>query len=630
MILFFVIISGFTKPSTGQSYAFDLIPKELLNNSKAVIRSQDTELEIQSEQKATLTVSYAMTIINESGIDNAALLLFYDKFSRISNIHCTVYDADGKKVEKIDRDEILDRSAISGYSIYEDHRLNYIEPAYRTVPFTVQYGYKIVYNGILDFPDFILFSDYEIALEEANFKIITSDKENVRFHEQHIDNTCNVINNGSQTIYSWNFTNVKPLKAEPFSPPVLEFIPSVLIAPNDFKIRNQWGNAETWESFGSWIYSLTKGKDELSEETRNEVLQMIASVNDVYGKIRIIYQYFQKKTRYASIQIGLGGWEPFDAETVDRLSYGDCKALTNYLQALLKVAGIPSYYTLVKAGDYASEIITGFPSNQFNHAILCVPLGNDTLWLECTNQNIPMGYLGTFTNDRHVLIVDEKGGIIRHTCVYDENDNIRNRKANIDLDHEGNGMIKVVTNYNGMYFDDMEGILRSDDTDKKKRIEKNINLGNFKLENFEMTESKDIIPNIAESVELNAKNIGVYVGDLMLIVPNLLSRQDPFSGQMTKRRNPIYIRRSIQELDSVFFNVPKSLAPDASLLSQEINSEFGKYVASTCMIGGKLCYTRQFILYKGEFPPDKYNDFIDFFDKISIADRKKIALQVVK
>ena len=52
------------------------------------------------------------------------------------------------------------------------------------------------------------------------------------------------------------------------------------------------------------------------------------------------------------------------------------------MRSLLQVIGVESYYTLVMAGENAPSIINNFPSPQFNHAILCVPVDKDTIWLE--------------------------------------------------------------------------------------------------------------------------------------------------------------------------------------------------------------------------------------------------------
>ena len=71
--------------------------------------------------------------------------------------------------------------------------------------------------------------------------------------------------------------------------------------------------------------------------------------------------------------------------------------------AMLKEVGIKAYYTTIKAGQNATDIDVDFPSHQSNHIIVAVPNNHDTLWLECTDQTNPFGYLGTFTGDRKAL-----------------------------------------------------------------------------------------------------------------------------------------------------------------------------------------------------------------------------------
>ncbi len=611
----------------GGDLSVSAIPKQLLENTKAVVRYRETVFEVQSPGKAVLKVNYAVTILNESGMNNAVLVQFYDKFSHISGIRGTVYNSAGEKVERVERDEIRDVSAIPGHTVYDDFRVIYIEPHYRTLPFTVEYSYDIVYNGILDYPDYYLVNDFNISVEQAGLQVTVPDSLGLRYLEKQIESPCKAKYEKSKVIYTWDFKDVFPVKQEPYSPPVTECIPSILMAPNSFKIKRKEGKAETWQDFGKWIYGLTEGRRELTEETRQKVLELTKGTGDTLEKIQILYTWFQDKTRYASIQIGLGGWQPFEAETVDRLSYGDCKALSNYMQALLTAAGIESFYTLVKAGENAANIVNGFPSNQFNHAIVCVPLNTDTLWLECTNQHIPMGYLGTFTDDRPVLLISENGGVLCHTCAYDENDNLRSRVSHIRLSEDGNGKAEVLTDYNGIYYDDMERIYYSDDTDKKKLIEKRIPAGNFKLENYDLKEHRTRIPCIEEDINLTIQKIGIMAGDVMLFIPNQFSRQDPVPNPMHMRENLLTIYRSVHESDTVYYTLPVNFAISGNPPDVTITSEFGEYRAATSLEDGKLCYTRNLIIHKGTYPPEKYSGFIDFYEKVSNADNKKLALK---
>src|SRR5258708_10666604 len=106
--------------------------------------------------------------------------------------------------------------------------------------------------------------------------------------------------------------------------------------------------------------------------------------------------------------------------------------------SILKKAVIRYQYTLIRAGDGANYMTDDFPSSQFNHVILCVPLKTDTVWLECTSQTLPAGYLSGFTSDRYVLLVDENGGKLVRTPKYRMADKLQTPKTVGTIDAEGN------------------------------------------------------------------------------------------------------------------------------------------------------------------------------------------------
>ena len=79
------------------------------------------------------------------------------------------------------------------------------------------------------------------------------------------------------------------------------------------------------------------------------------------------------------------------ASDVDKLGYGDCKALTNYTKTLLDAVDVESYYTVVYGGKRIRNIDKEFSATEGNHVILCLPNEEDYIWLECTSQKTPFG-----------------------------------------------------------------------------------------------------------------------------------------------------------------------------------------------------------------------------------------------
>ena len=92
---------------------------------------------------------------------------------------------------------------------------------------------------------------------------------------------------------------------------------------------------------------ILSGTDELPEETKVKIKNLVGNEKDPIKKAKIVYKYVQEKSRYVSIQVGIGGWKPMLANDVDRLGYGDCKALIKLYKSFLNAVDVPSYYTII-------------------------------------------------------------------------------------------------------------------------------------------------------------------------------------------------------------------------------------------------------------------------------------------
>lgn len=106
--------------------------------------------------------------------------------------------------------------------------------------------------------------------------------------------------------------------------------------------------------------------------------------------------------------------------------------------SLLAEAGVNAYPVLISAGDNRTNyFIEDFANNYFNHVIACVPQPKDTIWLECTSQTSPFGYLSAFTANRKALMISPGGGYVVNTPNYSSSKNLQKREVSATIDMEG-------------------------------------------------------------------------------------------------------------------------------------------------------------------------------------------------
>ncbi len=383
----------------------------------------------------------------------------------------------------------------------------------------------------------------------------------------------------------------------------------------------------TWQDFGKFVYALKQGRDELPENIKNVVHNLTDGISDNKKKIEVLYDFFQKNTRYVSIQLGIGGWQPFDAKYVAINRYGDCKALSNYMYALLKEAGIKSFYTLVKAGTNKKFFISDFPSSQFNHVILCVPSPKDTCWLECTSQTIAAGYLSSFTSDRNVLLIDEDGGKLVRTPKYSVNQNLQLRKTKATVDTEGKLVADVVTIYKATQQDELHGMINALSKDKVlEYLKSEIDLPNYDVVNFDYKEEKSDLPVIKETLSLTADNYVQVSGSRLFITPNILTRSHKKLMDNNDRKFNVELTLEYKDVDSVEIKIPAGYKAEAVPQDVDLQTKFGRYKVLFKVMPEKIIYYRSMEQFEGKFPPDAYSDLVKFYQRIYGSDRSKIVL----
>lgn len=413
------------------------------------------------------------------------------------------------------------------------------------------------------------------------------------------------------------------------SPRWNELTTIVYLAASDFEIEGYKGNMETWADLGKFQLELNKSRDQLPTDIVQKAQQLVAGISDDREKVKILYQFLQQNTRYISIQLGIGGWQPFTASYVAEKGYGDCKALTNYMYSLLKAVGIKSNYCLVSAGDDAKnhQMLEDFPSRQFNHVILCVPFAKDSMWLECTSQTVKAGYMGDFTGNRKALLIDEQGGKVVSTPKYGLKENLQIRSVKGVISPAGDLTVKVNTAYTGMQQDNLHGMLNYLSKEKvKKVLNERLHLSTYDINDFKYSERHSNLPEIDEHLDIYVSNYATVSGKRLFITPNLLSRSDSRFSDEEERVHDFVFDFEYRDVDTVEISIPEGYTIEALPQDVSLKNKFGSYSSTIKLTNNTLYYLRVHEHYAGRYPAKDKEELSKFFEAMYKADRSRVVL----
>ncbi|MFD1314544.1 DUF3857 domain-containing protein [Namhaeicola litoreus] len=607
-------------------YDISLIPEDLKKGASAVVRYDDLEVEFLAQDKMVTRVKFAITVFNKSMDDYNSLSLGFDNQSIIKKTEILIFDKEGNQIKKIKKSDFKEYAAADGFSLYNDNKiLNYTYTPTQ-YPFTIERSYEIQTENTAFIPAFIAVGSFRTSVEKCKYQITYPADIAIQLKEINTEGYKFKKTVDNQLI-RYEFENLKAIVPESLGPKLEDIAPMVKLAPNKFSLAGVDGEANNWLEFGKWYReNLLVGQNVLNPATVATVQDLVKNVDDPVEKAKRIYKYMQDKTRYISIQIGIGGWKPMPAMDVNALGYGDCKALTNYTSSLLQTVGINSYYTVIWADekkDFDSEI----PVMQGNHAILMVPFAKDTVWLECTNQKVPFGHLGNFTDDRNALVMTEEGGKIIRTKSYKAHENLQYTTGNYNIDEQGNLSAQLKIETKGAQLDDHYFTADLEPLDKERYYKKYFSeINNIKLN--KVHPSMDYSNgSFLENLSFDAKKYGMNAGNRMLIRLNAFNLMTSIPRKEEDRKFPFILKMGYQDIDEVVVQIPETFRIEALPETKTISTLFGTYSLSIEKINEhEVKYTRSLTMKEGKYEAKKYEEYLEFRKHILQIDNSKIVI----
>jgi hypothetical protein len=629
-ILLLTIFVGitFTLKAQNNEYSTVLISDSLKENANAIVRLNQIDITISSQRSMTINTKRVITVLNEKGLSAIDAIENYNKKTTVRDIEAYVYDSFGNEIKKIKRKDFKDQSAVGSSTLFSESRYLYLDYTPTQYPFTVVYESKLETSNTAFIPQWYPVSNFFVSVERSILNVDC--RENLGFKKMEFNfenfNIQKTIDTATQLSYT--ASNISAQKQEEYSPAFTVILPKVMMGLELFHLEDVDGSAKSWKEFGQWYsHEILTDTTILPEETKAKMRALVGDEKDPIMKAKLIYKYVQKKSRYVSIQVGIGGWKPMEASDVDRLGYGDCKALTNYTKALLEAVDVPSYNTILYGDRYKKDIESDFVSMQGNHMILAVPNGDNYTWLECTSQDDPFGYQGTFTDDRNVLVIKSEGGEIVRTKLYEDRDNTQVSAGTYSLSKNGDLLGKITIVSEGSQYNQKALLENLPPTEKEAHYKRYWgNISNLKINNAAFSNDKENI-RLTEKTEISAVNYGNISGGKMMFALNVYNQYTGSVKRIRNRKNPFEIQRGFSDTDEIAIVLPHEFTVEFLPSNYELKSKFGEYKTKYIKKDdGSLIYKRSLFIKKGMYSNTDYDEYRLFIEQVSRNDNAKIIL----
>ena len=611
-------------------YRYSNISPELLKNAHAVIRLSEIAYAITGPDEYTVTETIAVTVLDEKGVGMGNMAEWYTKARVLQDVSGTLFDNNGEEMKTVRKKDIEDRAAFGG-SFVDDIRVRLHSFNTRNFPYTTEYEIVSKYYSTMHLGNWKPVSKYHCSLEQASLSVEYPASLPLRYRSFKLPVKPEVVDRDGKKILTIKVSNQKAIKeGDELSVDSAEEFSHLMLATDTFSLFDNPGSMATWNEFGRFVYRLNENRDQLTPEMKATVHKLTDTCKTDISKISALYQYLQKNTRYVSIQLGVGGWQTFEATFVSEKKYGDCKALSNFMKAMLRECGITGCLTLAESARIGGRrMIDDFPYPVFNHMILCLPAVGDTTWLECTSHDLPVGYLSSATSNRNVLLLTPGGGVTVCTPVYGVESNTLSRKATLKLAANDVMLGNIRQSCRGLFWEREHHLVVDAD---KSTIEKHFNscfgFTNYRMiSNTVQNDARIGIPVISENVEVEASAEITRAGKNMIVSCGALALPPIAATRSESSTEPFQLHSSYAITDTLSIDLGGNFSPVGSFNNVTINYPFGSYKVNYELIDAKtLLKTSVFTQLAGVYTAEDYKNYRKLHSESSSPSKNKVVL----
>ena len=200
----------------------------------------------------------------------------------------------------------------------------------------------------------------------------------------------------------WSARDALPLIAEVASPPLDELLWRVNVS-----------TVPDWDEYVRWERALLADAFRSTPGLEALAARLTAGASEPRDKLDRLYEYVTKEIRYQQdYENTVAGVQPHASSVVIERGYGDCKDKAVLLMQLAKLAGIKLKFAILRTTS-AGRLVAEVPNQQFNHAIVYVPVQpgiDEPFFLDATADALDLGNLRPDDQGATSLVLDPETG----------------------------------------------------------------------------------------------------------------------------------------------------------------------------------------------------------------------------
>ncbi|OAV45202.1 hypothetical protein A3850_012175 [Lewinella sp. 4G2] len=615
-------------PAAAQDFQYSILtlPEKLKENANSVVRDLTYDYVVYSDRESTVTVTETITILNSKHASLSDVSARYDKgTSRVTKLEAEIFGPLGEKLGKLKKSAINDFRAVDGFD--GNGRVMYASMEYAKYPYTIVKTYEKKMEGIgmvMGAPS-VAPLQYDQSLQQATIRVTVPASVGLNVQGNNIPEPT--ISGSDPMVYEWKLADIPAVSHEVLAPVFSQQMPFLITTFKKFNADGYEGSFSDWNQLGQFMQQLYVDRDVLTPELKALVHQVTDDKETNFAKIDALYRLMQERTRYISVQLGIGGWQPFPVSYVEENRYGDCKALSNYMAAMLNEIGIESYHVLVEAGDEVRMPKSEeFANPYFNHMILYVPA--EDMYLECTSSNNPTGYLGSFTEGRTVLHVTPEGGRLAEIPRTSPAENGQLQTLAVTVLEDGGAELDFHNHYFGTTHDRYRNLQDElpDQREQIKALHRTGTIPDVHGSTYELS----VVPDAPEAKLHYHTKLNKYarsMGKRMFIPVNKYSAYG-VPERLEKRRTEVRSEESRFYVDTVRITLPNNMEIE-SLGPERIDLDHaaGEYRSTIAVKGNQLEWVRTLKLVPFNIPATEYDSYREFFLDAAKADGRQVVVK---